>query len=440
MSGLLNTLLIFSAASGVLLLALLCFSLRDFSRSRLEEICKQHDRLDRFGQILRNSERALLLLELLLLLVVIACAWSAARSRAFASFGVPQSTDWLLIAEWLIRLAGMSLLVSMLYIVMPWTVSRVRGESLLYHLWPPVSLLCRITAPVWAAATRLDRLIHRVFDVPEPDSAPASLLADELLSVVDESQREGVIQSQASAMIHRVMDLYNEDIAAIMTPRTDIVAVDASTTIRDAVPIIVEHGYSRVPVIGDNVDDVVGILYARDLLAYALNQDADTTSRTVDTIVRDAFYAPESQGIDDLLEAMRQKKVHMAIVVDEYSGVSGLVTLEDILEEIVGEISDEYDEEEQPLVKRHKDGHTEVDARCPIDDLNEEFDLTLPEDEEFDTVGGFLMSCFGRIPETGESHHWQNLKLTVLEADERRVLRIRIDVEVNQPGQEVEQH
>ena len=137
---------------------------------------------------------------------------------------------------------------------------------------------------------------------------------------------------------------------------------------------------------------------------------------------------------------MRQKKVHMAIVVDEYSGVSGLVTLEDILEEIVGEISDEYDEEEQPLVKRHKDGHTEVDARCPIDDLNEEFDLTLPEDEEFDTVGGFLMSCFGRIPETGESHHWQNLKLTVLEADERRVLRIRIDVEVNQPGQEVEQH
>ncbi|MEZ6061305.1 MAG: hemolysin family protein [Planctomycetaceae bacterium] len=439
MSGLLETALIVTVAAGALLMALACFSLRDFSRSRLEEICKEHDRLDRFGHILRNSERALLLMELVLMLVVIASSWTAARSSAFAGFEFPYSAGWLAVAEWLIRVVGILLIVSLLYIALPWTVSRVRGESLLFHIWPPISLLCRMTGPVWVMATRLDRLIHRVFDVPEPDSAPASMLADELLSVVDESQREGILQFQASTMIHRVMDLYDEDIAAIMTPRTDIVAVNASTKIRDAVPIIVEHGYSRVPVIRDNVDDVVGILYARDLLAFAISDNADASERTVETIVRDAFYAPESQGIDDLLEAMRQKKVHMAIVVDEYSGVSGLVTLEDILEEIVGEISDEYDEEEQPLVKRHKDGHTEVDARCPIDDLNEEFDLNLPEDEEFDTVGGFLLSCFGRIPESGETHQWQNLKLTVLEADERRILRIRIDAEVQQPGQEVEQ-
>ena len=117
----------------------------------------------------------------------------------------------------------------------------------------------------------------------------------------------------------------------------------------------------------------------------------------------------------------------MAVIVDEYSGVSGLVTLEDILEEIVGEISDEYDSEDSALWKEHHDGRTDVDARFHLDDLNEEFGYGFPEDEEFDTIGGFVLSCFGRIPSVGEEHFWQNLKLTVLDADERHLIRIRID-------------
>ena len=124
---------------------------------------------------------------------------------------------------------------------------------------------------------------------------------------------------------------------------------------------------------------------------------------------------------------MQVKKVHMAIVVDEYSGVSGLVTLEDILEEIVGEISDEYDDKDESLWKQHQDGRTEVDARYHLDDLNEEFGYDLPEDEEFDTIGGFALSCFGRIPAVGEEYFWKELKLTVLDADERRLIRVRIE-------------
>ena len=126
---------------------------------------------------------------------------------------------------------------------------------------------------------------------------------------------------------------------------------------------------------------------------------------------------------------MRVQKVHMAVIVDEYSGVSGLVTLEDILEEIVGEISDEYDSEDQTLWKEHENGRTDVDARFHLDDLNEEFGFGFPEDEEYDTIGGFVMSCFGRIPKSGEEYFWKNLKLTVLQADERRLIRVRIEGE-----------
>ncbi|MCA9086531.1 MAG: CBS domain-containing protein, partial [Planctomycetaceae bacterium] len=182
--------------------------------------------------------------------------------------------------------------------------------------------------------------------------------------------------------------------------------------------------------IRDGIDDIVGILYARDLLAVAAGRESENGHvRMVSDIARDVLYAPESQGIGDLLESMRQKKVHMAIIVDEYSGVSGLVTLEDILEEIVGDIADEYDHEETSLWKDHREGMTEVDARYHLDDLNEEFGYEFPEDEEFDTIGGFVLSCFGRIPVPGEHHDWRNLRLIVTDADERRLIRVRIEGE-----------
>ncbi|MEZ6126418.1 MAG: hemolysin family protein [Planctomycetaceae bacterium] len=318
-----------------------------------------------------------------------------------------------------------------MFVTLPWTIARVGGEGFLYRSWPVVSLLCRLSSPIWRAALHLDRIMHRVAGLPEPDShEAANLLTEELRSVVDESQREGVIESNASSMIHRVVDLYNEDVAAIMTPRTDMITISAATTLRQALPEMIDNGFSRVPVIRDGIDDIVGILYARDLLASLSETDRDVRAeRTVGEIAREVLYAPESQGIGDLLEAMRHQKVHMAIVVDEYSGVSGLVTLEDILEEIVGDIADEYDEKEGALVVSHGEGLTEVDARYHLDDLNDEFGYGFPEDEEFDTIGGFALSCFGRIPSAGDEHQWNGLKLVVTEADERRIIKLRIEGE-----------
>ena len=414
--------------TAVFTLTLLCFSLRDFSRSRLEQFCEQRRRSARFGEILLNHRKALLLCEVLLLILIVGAVWGAVKSGTFVVFQFPVGGTWYVIAGWILRMVALFVSAGFLFVVLPWTIARVRGEVLLCRIWPWLSPGSRLFTPCWQFAMQLDRLVHRMFGVPEPESETAgNLLTEELLTVVDESRRQGVIQSNASKMIHRVVDLHTEDVAAIMTPRTDMVTTDADTPLRTAQRQLLENGFSRVPVIGDGIDDIVGILYARDLLAYSSESDQTDDSMTAADLVREVLYAPESQGIGDLLEAMRQKKVHMAIIVDEYSGVSGLVTLEDILEEIVGEISDEYDSEDGTLWKEQSDGRTDVDARYHLDDLNEEFGYGFPEDEEFDTIGGFVLSCFGRIPVAGEEHFWHNLKLTVLDADERHLIRVRIE-------------
>jgi putative hemolysin len=408
-------------------LTLLCFSLRDFSRSRLEDVCRTHGKQDRFGRILQSYEKCLLLSELLLLLLITTAVWRGAGTTYFQNLSYPSTGNWQAIVSWTLQSFSVMLAIGFVFVVLPWTLSRVTGEAFLYRTWPFVNLGCRLASPVWQASIRLDRIVHRVFGVPEPDSdTAANLLTEELLTVVEESRREGVIQSNASTMIHRVVGLQTEDVAAIMTPRTDIVTISAIITLREALPEMIENGFSRVPVIRDGIDDIVGILYARDLLSHVAEVDTGMVT-CVGDIARDVLYAPESQGIGDLLEAMRQQKVHMAIVVDEYSGVSGLVTLEDILEEIVGDISDEYDQKDESLWRHHTEGRTEVDARFHLDDLNEEFGYSFPEDEEFDTIGGFMMSCFGRIPVAGDEHFWNDLKLTVLEADERRIVKVRIE-------------
>jgi CBS domain containing-hemolysin-like protein len=178
-------------------------------------------------------------------------------------------------------------------------------------------------------------------------------------------------------------------------------------------------------VIGESTDDIKGILYAKDLLQYVDCPPDEMPS--ISEICRDAMYVPETTGVDRLLETMNRKRVHMAIVLDEYGGVAGLVTMEDLLEEIVGEIVDEDDEEEVDPVRRLSPTINEVDGRVHIDDLVEEFNYDLPEDRDFDTIGGFVFSQLGRIPEVSETLEYGKLRFTILEADPRRILKLRIE-------------
>ena len=326
----------------------------------------------------------------------------------------------------LLLVAAGGLLVILL-LLLPWAVSRVIGESVIYRCWPLLVVATKVLHPVLIFTKWLDTLLHRVAGRQDPATEDGSSITEEIQSVVDEGEREGLLESRAGRMIEQIMELRDEDVRAVMTPRTEMVCIQKDVLLDDARRLLLEAGHSRVPVIGDSPDDIVGILYAKDLLRYLDLENGHTV--TLAQIVREPLYIPETTGIDHLLERMKHERFHLAIVLDEYGGVVGLVTLEDILEEIVGEIADEHDPAEDEPIRRVDDLTTEVDARVHLDDLNEQFGFELPEDEDFDTIGGFVFSELGHIPSSGESLTWQNLRLTVLDADKRKINLLRIEVD-----------
>jgi CBS domain containing-hemolysin-like protein len=244
---------------------------------------------------------------------------------------------------------------------------------------------------------------------------------------VEEGEREGLLEQGSTIMIRRVMELQDEDVGAIMTPRTDMHCVPVDSTLEEARQMLIESGHSRLPVIGDSTDDVVGILYAKDLIKALEPHRTGEPISVLRDIIREPVYVPLTTQIPAMLELMKRQKIHIAMVHDEYGGVSGLVTMEDILEEIVGEIADEYDEEQvADDISTRVQGVVDVDARVRLDEINRQFNYDLPESDDFDTVGGFVFSQFGRMPSTGEVLEWQRLRFTVLEADARRIQRLRI--------------
>jgi magnesium and cobalt exporter, CNNM family len=406
---------------------LFAYSLRDFSRSALDELCQRRGKPERFSSIMHHHERAMLLCDGFCLTIVIATAVVFSQSTVFGAFRFPQQPGAGSVSLWSVRWILLFVASAGLFVGLPWAVSRVRGERLLAAGWPLLAVLVSAFRPFWRVTFLVDRAMHRIAGLPDPDSAEATtILEDELRTVVDEGRREGVIHSNASRMIHRVVDLQDEDVASIMTPRTDMVTIPAATPLNQALEMVVEHSYSRIPITGQSIDDIVGVLYARDLLAQLKNSDDVIAKTTVGEVAREVVFVPESQRIGLLLENMQQKKVHMAIVVDEYSGVAGLVSLEDVLEEIVGEIADEHDDEEHPLLTVSDDGSILVDGRIHIDDLNRDHGFQFPEDEEYDTIGGFMMSEMARIPSVGEFIHWNGTTLEVTDADERQLKQLHL--------------
>jgi CBS domain containing-hemolysin-like protein len=228
-------------------------------------------------------------------------------------------------------------------------------------------------------------------------------------------------------MIASVMEFRDKDVAEIMTPRTEIIAMPTTATLFEAKETIVREGHSRIPVYGENIDDILGVLYAKDLLNCDEREPFDPTE-----VMRKVPFVPETKRIPDLLKELREKKVHLAIVVDEYGGTAGLVTIEDIIEEIVGEISDEYETAEPAPIRRLDERTLEVDARVHIDELNEELHIELPEDKDYDTVGGFMFSEMGKVPAVGEELRYRNVRFKVLDAEARKINRLRVELLVEE--------
>jgi putative hemolysin len=236
----------------------------------------------------------------------------------------------------------------------------------------------------------------------------------------DEEATNGMEKSTGQ-MIRGVLDLDETLVKEIMTPRVDMDAVAVSTSIPDVKKRIIESGHSRIPVYRDDVDDIIGIVYSKNLL-----DDEVVQEKSLEKLMHTPSYIPETKNVDDLLQEFKQKKVHIAVVIDEYGGTAGLVTLEDILEEIVGEIADEFDEaeeEEKPL-QPDADGSLTLEARTPIDDVNDVLEISLPEEEDNVTIGGYVIGELGRIPRVGETFMFDEIEVKVLEADHRKVDRL----------------
>ncbi len=248
---------------------------------------------------------------------------------------------------------------------------------------------------------------------------------DEIMSLVEHDGNElgESLEEDEKRMIRGIFDLDDTLVREIMTPRVDMNALPTKATIEEAKRTIVESGHSRIPIYGKNIDEIKGIIYAKDFL------DTEKSFIKLADFMHVPLFIPETKNVGDLLEEFQSNKIHVAIIIDEYGGTAGVVTLEDIIEEIVGEIHDEYDENENENNEmfRMPDGSIQVEGRCLIDDINHEFDLELPEDEDVDTIAGYVCGEFGKIPKENEEMKIDDIgTFKILKADSRKVLLVQI--------------
>jgi CBS domain containing-hemolysin-like protein len=244
---------------------------------------------------------------------------------------------------------------------------------------------------------------------------------EEIHELMNAGEEEGLINEEENEMIRSIFALRDTVVREIMVPRTDMASVTLDATFRDVLSSIIDCGHSRIPVFDGTIDNIVGLVYAKDLLKY---WGMDESSVVLRSILRTPYFIPETKNLEELLHEFKKKRIHIAIVIDEYGGTSGLVTIEDLLEQIVGDIQDEYDLEEEWLVEGD-DGVAVVDARLPIEDLEEHFGIEIERDK-FDTVGGLIVHLTGRIPAAGEVFETGVIRLTVLEADARKIKKVSI--------------
>jgi putative hemolysin len=311
--------------------------------------------------------------------------------------------------------------------LIPKAIGLGRPEPVALLLARPVDLVARLLGPLVSFLTSVTALVTRPLGIRPGEEAAIS--AEEFKLLVERGGETGVLEAEEEQMIHAVIELGERRLHEVMVPRTDIDAVDVRTDFDRAADTMIAAGHSRLPVYDSSIDNVVGILYAKDLLGF-LKQEGERPS--LRQLVRTPYFAPESMTVDDLLHELQRRRVHIAIVLDEFGGTAGLVTIEDLLEEIVGEIQDEYDVEE-PLIVSLSESEARIDGRADIDDLVELYGLELDEEEleEFDTVGGFVFHRLGGVPRVGDVVSVDGLTLTVESTDGRRVGKVLV---VRSPG------
>jgi len=400
-----------------LFFALTHYALGNFSRARLEEALKRRGRLGELQRLFRHHEQlsrtmGLLHVMSLVAMTLLMLGWATDRL----------GNDWL---GWTVGIL-MAIASSLVFGgVIPMAWARYAADSVL-AITLPLCHLCRLAFyPLGRGLGPLDAVVRRLAGVPA-GYRPPSPIDEEIRSVLAEGEREGILGKNQKEMMEAVIKFAASNASQIMTPRTDIISIESSAPVDEARALIASSGHSRIPVTKGNIDTIVGILYAKDLLERACGAGAEQVR--VRDVMRQPLFVPETKQLDELLQGFQGDKVHMAIVLDEYGGTAGLVTIEDVVEEIVGEIVDEYEQAPPKPIRPVTERSWEVEARVPVDEVNRELAIAIPEHEDYETLGGFVLARMGYIPKQGETLEYEGIRITVLAAEERRILKLRIDL------------
>jgi len=399
-------------------------TIRHFSRVRLMEELERRGRSSLFARLVESQVSLLFCASLIrigaILGLVLLLEHVFRSSVVVPGLGTENG-----IVHYAVTFLASMLLIMIFGVAIPNAWTRYGGDAFLASVLPTLMVLQRILLPLVALQHGVDWVARRLAGIPDDSDVQdeAEEIEKEILGVISEGEAVGAVHEKAASMIERIMAFRDKNVGQIMTPRTDIVAIPSTATLDEAKELITQKGHSRIPVYEESIDDIRGVLYAKDLLTLS---EVDTFEPL--EMMRKVPFVPESKPIPDLLQELREQKVHLAIVLDEYGGTAGLVTIEDIIEEIVGDIADEYETPEPEAIRRIDSNTIEVDARVRIDEVNDLLSTNLPEDEDYDTVGGFVFSALGKIPETGEELSYDNVKFRVIDAEERRINRLRVQL------------
>ena len=421
----LAVLLICFLAGGTLFFSVNAIALRTFSHVKLQEAFKTSNKKTKpeelAEQLAEKAEELILtcylyrlILNICILLLLVA---------VFIGPDAPGYSTSPVISYLLIFIAAMAIF-SIFSLAIPHAWAKYSGEKILSRTYKLLTGFAIAAAPVLYIFRLYDGFVRRLAGVTEttPEEQHEEK-QEEFITGLEQHKTEGVLDEEEQEMIENVLELSSSTADEIMTPRTDIVAVEVNSDLQKVLDTITMAGHTRVPVYEGNIDNIIGLVYAKDLLS-EIGKTGDQFK--LRDKIRDAYFVPESKPLRALLHEFQNQKLHIAVVLDEYGGTAGVVTLEDILEELVGEITDEYEETPPEPIKKIDQNTIEADARTYIDDINDQLELNLPEDEDYETIGGFVFSRLGYIPKTGENFDYENLKFTITSAEARRIKRIRI--------------
>lgn len=324
---------------------------------------------------------------------------------------------------WWIASLIMTVLVVLIGEITPKTIAVSHADRFALIVSRPVNLLIKITHPVVWFFTRLPVWLLKTFGA-EPPSSPF-ITEEDIKTMIDLGEESGSLLEEEKEMLHKVFEFGDTIASESMVPRTDIVFIKEDSTVRDALELVKEKGFSRYPVIREKIDNIVGILYIKDILI-RMSEGKVTNETPIREFVRDAYFIPENKKVSELLNEMQKKKFQIAIVMDEYGGTAGLITLEDLMEEIVGSLQDEFEKMEAEKDVEVIDERTFLVAgSTPLDETGDLLDVKL-ESEDFHTIGGFVFGLFGRLPREGEQIRYHNLRFLIMEMDGRKISKLKI--------------